>query len=75
MPSINQLTVIKGNDRIACELVINCVDDAPSAEGGLGLFDGRFKVEDGDAIYTQSEYWDDKISFSIVGKELIKTIY
>lgn len=75
MPSLNQLTVIKGNDRIACELVINCVDDAPSAEGGLGLFDGRFKVVDGDAIYTQSDYWDDKISFSIVGKELIKTIY
>lgn len=74
MPSLNQLTIIKGATNIVAELIINCVDDAPSADGGLGLFDGRFKVVDGDAIYTQSDYWDDKISFSIVGKELIKTI-
>ena len=74
MPSLNQLTVIKGNDRIACELVINCVDDAPSADGGLGLFDGRFKVVDGNLIYTQSDYWDSKIGWDLVDNDLVKEI-
>lgn len=76
MPTLNQLTVIRGADRVVAELVITCLDDSPTIQSGLNLFDGQFTTSElGELIYTQSDYWDDKITFGLVEGELIKTIF
>lgn len=66
MPALNQLTLIKGSDRVVAELTISLLDDAPTQNGGVNQFDGRFIInENGDLVYTQLDYWDDKISVSL----------
>lgn len=64
MPSIDKLSLVRGNSNVIASFKISCIDDYPTEEIGVSAYDGRFRVDNnGDLIFTQSDEWNDRINF------------
>jgi hypothetical protein len=72
MASIDKLFLVSSNDNVLASLTITCLDDYPTEEEELSVFDGQFSTNEfGDLIYSQSDEFDEGLTFDLVDDDLI----
>lgn len=74
MTSFDKLTLIRNNvNKIVASIKITFFDDYPTVSGGIEVYDGKMTLVGKKLIYSHSDRYNGKISFSVVNKRLILT--